>query len=300
MRPEKVSSWRERLPPPFDKPSPPLNRRASATQLEQPSIAYHGPGVSSGIRHRRRRDSAPGALDQPDRKVIWLRYIHARRATVRQEKSSSAVQKLKILKRTRLRRLSTVSTLTVAESNSVIPNLDIKGHRSISSKAVVEEPTRDELSALACECFPPIEESRVIITEYSENALRTSYFTLEEVLASEYILQRADVVPRVRWIYVEYYKMGTFWGSDYRFSQWGTDPALFEKSPILLLQQRLADLDRKAGRPPLEEQDITGELRRCCKHRRRPLIDESLNRLQAYRQILSRGPWVSGVSGAAR
>jgi hypothetical protein len=132
----------------------------------------------------------------------------------------------------------------------------------VASKALLEEPTRNELSALIYECFPPMEESRVIITEYSENALRTSEYTLEEVLASECILQPGDLVPRVRWIYVEYYKMGTFWGSDYRFSQWGTDPALFEKSPIVLLQDRLAELDRKAGRRPLEEEDIPGKQRK--------------------------------------
>jgi hypothetical protein len=126
----------------------------------------------------------------------------------------------------------------------------------MASKSVLEEPTRDELSALTYECFPPIEESRVVITEYSANALHTLEYTLEEVLASNCILQPGDLVPRVRWIYVEYYRMGTFWGSDYRFSQWGTDPALFEKSPILLLENRLAELDRKAGRPPLEEEDI--------------------------------------------
>ena len=62
----------------------------------------------------------------------------------------------------------------------------------------------------------------------------------------------------VRWIYVEYYKIGSFWGSDVRFSQWGTDPALFEKSPIVLLQERLAELDRKAGRRPLEEENMSG------------------------------------------
>jgi hypothetical protein len=83
---------------------------------------------------------------------------------------------------------------------------------------------------------------------------------LEEVLASEHILQPGDLVPRVRWIYVEYYKMGTFWGSDHRFSQWGTDPALFEKSPIVLLQERLAELDRRAGRPPLGEENLPGKL----------------------------------------
>lgn len=104
-----------------------------------------------------------------------------------------------------------------------------------------------------------MEESRVIITEYSRNALRTSEYTLEQVLASDFILQAGDLVPHVRWIYVEYYRMGTFWGSDYRFAQWGTDPILFEKSPILLLQDRLAQLDRKAGRPPVEEDDIPGK-----------------------------------------
>lgn len=140
----------------------------------------------------------------------------------------------------------------------MIPNLQIMRQRSAGSRAILEEPTRDELSALTCECFPPIEESRVIITEYTNNALRISEFTLEEVLASDLILQPGDLVPRVRWIYVEYYKMGTFWGSDYRFSQWGTDPALFEKSPIVLLQERLAELDRKAGRPPLDKEDIPG------------------------------------------
>lgn len=62
----------------------------------------------------------------------------------------------------------------------------------------------------------------------------------------------------MRWIYVEYYKIGCFWGSDVRFSQWGTDPALFEKSPIVLLQERLAELDRRAGRALLEEEDIQG------------------------------------------
>ena len=136
------------------------------------------------------------------------------------------------------------------------PDFQITRQRSAGSRAFLEEPTRDELSALTCECFPPIEKSRVIITEYTNNALRTSKFTLEEVLASNLILQPGDLVPRVRWIYVEYYKMGTFWGSDYRFSQWETDPALFEKSPIVLLQERLAELDRKAGRPPLKEEDI--------------------------------------------
>lgn len=132
--------------------------------------------------------------------------------------------------------------------------------RSTSSKNILGEPSRDELLALAHECFPPIEESRVVITEYSVDSLRTMEYTLKEVLASKHILQPANLVPCVRWIYVEYFKMGTFWGSDYRFSQWGTDPALFEKSPIVLLQERLADLDREAERPLLEEDDLPGKL----------------------------------------
>ena len=137
--------------------------------------------------------------------------------------------------------------------------MELKRQRLITSKSDLEEPTRDELSALTFECFPRIEESRVTITEYSQNALRKSEYTLEEVLASDCILQPGDLVPCVRWIYVEYYKLGTFWGSDHRSSQWGTDPVLFEKSPILLLQDRLAELDREAGRPPPEEEDIPGK-----------------------------------------
>jgi hypothetical protein len=163
------------------------------------------------------------------------------------------------LKRAKLRNLSTVSNFSFGESFSNIPDLEYMRQRSVASRSVLEEPTRAELSALTSECFPPIEESRVIITEYSSNALRTSEYTLEEVLASNCILQPGDIVQRVRWIYVEYYKMGTFWGSDYRFSQWRTDPALFEKSPILLLQDRLAELDRIAGRPPLEDEEIPGK-----------------------------------------
>lgn len=126
------------------------------------------------------------------------------------------------------------------------------------SNAAFDEPTGDELRALATACFPPIEQSKVIITEYSQNMLRVGEYTLEEVLASEHILQPGDCIPRVRWIYVDYHKMGTFWGSEYRFAQWGTDPAIFEKSPIPLLQNRLAELDRKAGRPSLEHEDIPG------------------------------------------
>lgn len=145
------------------------------------------------------------------------------------------------------------------ESLSSISKLELIRQRSTATNTVLEEPTQDELLALTHECFPPIEESRVVITEYSANVLRVMEYTLKEVLTSKCILQPGDLSPSIRWIYVEYYKMGTFWGSDYRFSQWGTDPALFEKSPIGLLQERLAELDREAGRPRLEEEDLPGK-----------------------------------------
>ena len=139
-----------------------------------------------------------------------------------------------------------------------IPTHETVRQRSLRPKDTIEEPARAELASLAHECFPPIEESKVIITEYSQNVVRSSTYTLEEVLSSECILQPNNPIPHIRWIYVEYYKMGIFWGSDHRFAQWGTDPVIFEKSPIPLLQARMAELDANAGRRPLEEEDIPG------------------------------------------
>lgn len=164
------------------------------------------------------------------------------------------------MKRAKLHNPFTDSMSSQRESFSASSkDADLIRQRSMISKSCLDEPSRDELSSLASECFPRVEDSRVVITEYSGNIVRTSEYTLEEVLASDCILQPGDLVSRVRWIYVEYYKVGTFWGSGYRFSQWGTDPVLIEKSPISLLQDRLAELDRKAGRPPLEEEDISGK-----------------------------------------
>ncbi len=157
-----------------------------------------------------------------------------------------------------MKRQRVATTPESDESPDDISCLEDMRKRSVACKATHEKPTRDEISALTSECFPRIEESWVAVIEYSRNSFRASEFTLEEVLSSEHILQPGDFVDRVRWIYVEYYKMGTFWGSDVRFSQWGTDPALFEKSPIVLLQERLAELDRMAGRAPLEEEYIPG------------------------------------------
>ena len=76
-----MAEWREALPSPFDKPPPRLQRRASASE---------GPKKSAP---RKRRDSAPGAADQIDRCVSWLRFNDD--AATRREHSKSAVFKLK-------------------------------------------------------------------------------------------------------------------------------------------------------------------------------------------------------------
>jgi hypothetical protein len=164
-----------------------------------------------------------------------------------------------------LRNPFTASNTSLSDPFSCISDQDVICKQPKAANSLFEEPTQDELFALACECFPPIEESRVVITEYSVDAFRTFEYTLDEVLASNCILQPQDLEVRVRWIYVEYYKIGTFWGSDHRFAQWGTDPALFEKSPILLLQDRLTKLDQEAGRPSLEDQDIVGKQQNLCR-----------------------------------
>ncbi|TAQ84963.1 hypothetical protein B7494_g6716 [Chlorociboria aeruginascens] len=253
MRPEKVSSWREQLPPPFNKPSPIIRRRAS---VDNSTIS--GDALENGnlVTRKRRRNSTYGALDRTDRKVNWLRFIHDQHGKRRCEDSSSAVEKLRRIKRWKSQHIA--SSQDSSETLSDISHYKNLRKPSVAPKIIPSEPTRDEIFALAAECFPRIEESRVIIIEYSQNSFRASEFTLEEVLASEHILQPGDIIDRVRWIYVEYYKIGCFWGSDVRFSQWGTDPALFEKSPIVLLQARLAELDRKAGRAPLHEEDMPG------------------------------------------
>lgn len=124
----------------------------------------------------------------------------------------------------------------------------------------LEEPSIEELAALASKCFPRLEDARTIITEYSETNCRVSHFTLEEVLSSKHLLDPPPFVAKIRWIYVEYYKLGTFGGSDVRFLQWGTDPVLFEKSPISILQERLHCLDKLAGRAPLEDEELKGKV----------------------------------------
>ena len=91
MRPEKVFDWREQLPPPFDKSSAPLRRRGSAGQLdvsiEKECVPLNGT--------RERRASAPDALDQVDRNVNWLRFIHRQHVRIRRGKGESALIKLR-------------------------------------------------------------------------------------------------------------------------------------------------------------------------------------------------------------
>lgn len=96
MRPEKVTRWREQLPPPFDKPSPVQKRRASTACLEVPFASHKGAeDVVGKARCVKRRNSAPGALDQSDRKVTWLRFIHNQYMKTRREKSRLAIEKLR-------------------------------------------------------------------------------------------------------------------------------------------------------------------------------------------------------------
>jgi len=92
MRPEKVFSWREQLPPPFNKPSRVIKRRASVNDLTK-----SGDGLedsNSGTRQKR-RNSTYGALDRADRRVNWLRFIHDQYRKRRCEDSSLAVEKLR-------------------------------------------------------------------------------------------------------------------------------------------------------------------------------------------------------------
>lgn len=114
--------------------------------------------------------------------------------------------------------------------------------------------TYDELVELASHCFPSIRDVPVIITDFSQTKCRVSRHTLHEVLESDYLLEPPINSEEIRWIFIEYYKLGTFWGSDVRFLQWGTDPAIFESSPLFLLQERLAEMDRVGGRGPPEDE----------------------------------------------
>ncbi|KAL2071772.1 hypothetical protein VTL71DRAFT_13007 [Oculimacula yallundae] len=256
MRPERVEAWREQLPAPFNRPSPIIKRRASHDDLPSLEATRATCQEVRGSMGHGRRNSCGGALNSADRMVNWLRHINGSHVEKQREDSCAAVKKLKKLKRVS----STYSKTSPRFSDVLSVGSSSDGVRkcSVSFEAMTLEPTYAEISALTSQCFPRIEESGVKILEYSRNTFRVSEFSLEEVLTSNQILQPGNCVERVRWIFVDYHKIGCFWGSDFRFAQWGTDPALFEKSPIVLLQERLADLDREAGRPGLEEADIPG------------------------------------------
>jgi hypothetical protein len=90
-----VSAWRESLPPPFDKPSPPLKRRGSAGPIEASVDHDNGLVALRKTTCRRRRDSAPDAVDQVDRSVSWLRFIHDQHASIRRTRSEVAIEKLR-------------------------------------------------------------------------------------------------------------------------------------------------------------------------------------------------------------
>lgn len=121
-----------------------------------------------------------------------------------------------------------------------------------------DDLTHEELVELASHCFPSIRDVPVIITDYSKTKCRVSRYTLHEILESDYLLEPPISSEEVRWIFVEYYKLGTFWGSDVRFLQWGTDPAIFEGSPIPLLQERLSEMDKVTGRTPTQQDEPPG------------------------------------------
>lgn len=97
MRPEKVSTWRGRLPPPFDQPRPTITRRSSAARLEGVGDHDNRLAVECRPAQRTRSDSASGAVDQADRSVSWLKFIHASHGKVQQEKKEIAIEKLRRL-----------------------------------------------------------------------------------------------------------------------------------------------------------------------------------------------------------
>src|SRR3954451_15483750 len=94
-RPEKVYTWREQLPPPFDKPTPIQCRRASLDCLSRNQTCDRiDPGAWNGGKPRR-RNSSHDALQGTDRCISWLRYMRRSHDARQAEKLSSAVKKLK-------------------------------------------------------------------------------------------------------------------------------------------------------------------------------------------------------------
>lgn len=162
--------------------------------------------------------------------------------------------------------------------------------KTLCSGPAVDEPTIEELAALTADCFPRLEDAVTTVTEYSESSCHVQKYTLEEVLRSKHVLGLPNSFAKVRWIHVDYHKLGTFWGSSLRFLQWGSDPILFEQSPIILMQKRSEELDREANRSPLIEDELQG-LSVSNEFLSRKADDIlSLPRLQTYWTISPTGP----------
>ena len=89
MRPEKVYAWRQQLPPPFDQSRPVIQRRGSLARLEGSWNLRCGRTSAAQDDGRKRRDSAPGADNQADRKLSWLRFKRAEDDKVGREKGNS-------------------------------------------------------------------------------------------------------------------------------------------------------------------------------------------------------------------
>lgn len=130
--------------------------------------------------------------------------------------------------------------------------------KTLCNGSLLDEPTIEELTALTAECFPRLEDAVTTITEYSESSCHVQNYTLEELLRSKHLLGPPKSFVKVRWIHVDYHRWGTFWGSSIRFLQWGSDPVLFEQSPIILMQERSEELDREANRSPWKEDELSG------------------------------------------
>lgn len=96
MRPELVTKWRERLPPPFDKP---LQRCCSLEQLPGPQAQdapARSPNASQGQRPSlRRRKSADVALEASDRRIPWTNSTKQERDKRRIDGVKVARQKLR-------------------------------------------------------------------------------------------------------------------------------------------------------------------------------------------------------------
>ncbi|KAH7163452.1 hypothetical protein B0J13DRAFT_634753 [Dactylonectria estremocensis] len=260
MRPELVTKWRKGLPPPFDRASatPSTRRRASfvglRSLLDQEQITTDDSNRGNRLVQSRRR-STDGALEDAVRPIFSTSSVRRDGEAVCAGQVESAVQKLRAWAKSNASAGSTNTTSSGSESF----DLNI-----------------EELAELAAFCFPEMQDVPVTITEYSRDSCRVSTYALREVLNSPHLLDRPIRDNHVRWIFAEYYKLGTFWGSDQRCFQWGTDPAIFEASPVRLLQERLAKLDRTSGRPSQSANDIEGYKQIGKYHRQEPGCPEYL------------------------